>query len=755
MKTSIILNGIVLGALALAGSAWSLTFFASTSELAEQGEVFEGGFKLDEVFLADVESSFILNERDSLTVLPASEVYVEWNADANHLEVELFKGSVLFSTLANDMTVSVHTDFVQVDSQNSTALVTLNQELSSASVFALDHPSLVTFMENGETLNALSVPGAYRMTVPSSKVSETLAKLRLTKLSKEFPVYALSDGDLSESATLALNASEKRYADQSVAFLNHLQDVSDFGPSTEGVGSTLISGYQSFQNALTVVPTAKERLTEARKHDALLYAMSHLAYADVAQGDAWLQEWLLYPQDLDELDELYSELFFVLPGDELYPVKEAVATLLYPEEEPIVALRRQLIQIESLLGRASQVDALQAYQGYQDQFELALQSGEFDDPEDLDVINREYVLVELMLRSNAVFYSVDATQLLQALEDKILALAGSDSDLDEERQAFVQSKIRFLTNLFTFVVDKKVSVANATELANELIFEAENHLNSIQTKVAVQDYFEGQISEFKFSVQFMTSPEFYTYDSFEEGLDDYKIKLADLEDLNAYLQDIRSGNEEEETTLTLEEATEIAKDDLYTHAIQYKELVPLGDTAYRLFEIVNGRTAGYAFTAHYDRESQILYDVVVGEVRFSTGLTLENAKLVIEEAMAGQNELEDSSENSTDESGESSSNEESSLTESVALEHVRDLFEDADLDPNDFVFTVVDLEENLFSFEGSMTQLSLPVSGTYNSDTGLVTEIVWELNSVPYPLEDLDLEALESALEASYDSTLE
>ena len=738
--------------MALAGSAWSLTFFASTSELAEQGEVLVGDFKLNESFLAKEESSFVLNGRDSLTVLPESEVLVEWDAESSHLDVELFKGSVLFSTLANDMTVSVRTSFVEVGSQNSTALVILDEELSSASVFALDHPSLLSFIKDETVLNALSVPGNYRMNISSGKVTDTLSKLRLTKLVKEFPVYALTDGDLSEEAVKALHDLEERYSSQSVAFLNQLQDDSRFGPATDGIGSVLISGYNSFETALTVVPSAKDRLADARKHDALLYSMSNLAYGDSSVGSAWLQEWLSYPQNLDEVRELYSQLFFVLPGDELYPVKQATADLLYSQEEPLLALRRELIQIESLLERASQVDALQAYQDYQDQFELALQSGEFDGPEDLDAINREYVLLELMLRSNAVFYSVDATHLLQALEDKILALAGTDANLDEERQAFVQSKIRFLSNLFSFVIEKKVTLDDATDLADELIFEAETHLGAIQTQVAVQSYFENQISEFKFSIQFMNSPEFYTYDSFEEGLDDFKIKLADLEDLNAYLQDLRSGTEEE-TSLTLEEAIEVVKDDLYTHAIQFKDVETVGDNAYRLFKIVEGRTAGFSFSANYDRESQILYDVVVGDLRFSTGLTLESAKSVIQSAMAEVGTPEESTESTdeTDGADETDGTDATSLTEGVAIEHVQDLFKEAGIDPDDFVFTVVDLEEDLFSFEGLLTSMGLPVSGTFDSGSSRVTEIVWEFNSTPQTLPDVELNAFESALLATYE----
>jgi hypothetical protein len=116
------------------------------------------------------------------------------------------------------------------------------------------------------------------------------------------------------------------------------------------------------------------------------------------------------------------------------------------------------------------VEAGQAYFEYKTEFQTALDSGAFDSAEGLLDISREYVILEQMLRSNAVFYDTDSVTLLEALEEKILTLAGSDQDLDEERQAFVQSKLRFLSNLFSFVEDKKLGIEVAST-ANELIFE--------------------------------------------------------------------------------------------------------------------------------------------------------------------------------------------------------------------------------------------------------------------------------------------
>ena len=398
---------------------------------------------------------------------------------------------------------------------------------------------------------------------------------------------------------------------------------------------------------------------------------------------------------------------------------------------------RQFQEIESLLAAGYQVEAQGAYQDYQARFEEALHSGDLDEEAMLDDISREYVLLELLLRSNSVFYSTDAVKLLSDLEEAILSLAGSDQDLDEERQAFVQSKIRFLQNLFAYVMERKISLETATDLANELLSEAESTLASITSKVAVRDYFETKLEEFDLSIAFMNSPEFYSYDSFDIGLADYRSKEANLEDLNEYIQSLRVGEDDETVTISLEDATAEVEETLHDNSIQFATVESLGDSSYRLFEIAGARTGGIAFEANYDRETQILYDVVVGEVRFSTGLSLEMAKQVIEGTVSDAEVVEDEEPATAVEDDETP-------TESLAISRVEAALEAADLEVSDFAVTLVDLEENLFTLEGSFDKGKLLVSGTYDLDTGLVSEIVLESEGQSYTAEDTSLVDLET-----------
>lgn len=690
-----------------------------------------------------------LNGRDSLSLFEGGNAEWSWDAPTETVSATLSGGELFFATLADDFSVNVLTSFVRVESQNSSALVKLDETGETLTVYALEHPTLVTFVLDGEDLNSLLVPTGSFMKIPSSKITSTLGRLRLTKLTKEFPVFSFEESELSEAELAVYSASQSAYDLSALSFVQDSQSASHFGPALTGFNSILSKTYEIFKDTLTILPSAEERLAEDQKEEYLIYGMTNLLFGDAAIGEKWVNDWKNADPDSEQVEEIYSALFFALPGDDLYPVKAVAAEILYPNAEPLVALRRQLQEIEALLNRGSVVEAQSAYQSYQEKFEAALQSGDLDKEEYLDDISREYYLLELLLRSHAVFYTGDSVQLLSELESKILSLAGSDQDLDEERQAFVQSKIRYLENLFDFVIERKISIEDATDLANELVADAESYLGSITSEVAVRTYFVSKLEEYDLSIKFMNSPEFYSYDSFSEGLKDYQAKEEDLENLNQYIQSLRSGDETG-TIVPLEEAIAEAEADLRANGIQYKEVKSLGDNANRLFEIVGGNTGGYAFEANYDRETKILYDTVVeGTLRFSTGLSLENANSVIETAMTeAAVTTEEGEEATTGEEGEKTS-----LTEEVAISRVETAFEEADLKLGAFTFEVVNLEENTFTFEGVMTDANLAVSGTYDLDTGLVTEVVWELDETPQSFPDISLSQFESALYATY-STL-
>lgn len=737
MKKAEILNLLAVAMLSLVFGAWS--FFRFGSEASLSLENWDGALQFGEN-TASENLSKTVNGRDGVTLLSGAEANVTYDEDTQHLDVELKNGAMIFAASAGDITVSVKTDFVRIDSQENIAYVELEE--GDLKVYSLVHPTLVNFTKDGKDLNALALASSYRMTVNSAKVSDKLSKLLLSKLSKEFPAYELSDEEIPENVKNELENIENRYAKTSADYLIELTSKNEFGPPTTGLGGKLHALFYNTRELMTFLPFAEEKLTETKKGDALEYAMTNAYTGNAESADFWLKLWQSYGENPERIKEVRSTLFFVLPGDELYDIKFAAESA---SDDIFLSLRRRYNEIEELLAQASEVEAGEAYSEYKTLFEGALNRGEFNEKEMLDELSREYMLIELLLRKNSIFYNTDSIELLSKIEKSILALSSDEDDMNEERQAFVQSKIRFLENLFDYVVERKVSITVASNLADELLVEAEDYLSTISSQVAVRSFFESKLEEFDVSIQFMNSPEFRSYASFEEGLADFKEKLADLDKLNDYIQNIRSGTVTTVSTLSLEDAIAEVSKDLGANGVQFFEVESLGDTSNRLFTIAGAKVAGNEFEGNYDRETHLLYDVTVGEIRFSTGILLENFRDVVEEALKNQIIEEEAEESETVE-------EDSSLTESVALNYAEEKFEDEGLE--EFKILIDDLSENTFTFEGYL-ESGLLVSGLYDTDTGKVSGVIWYYEEQPKTLPDMKLENMEASINATYDALRE
>lgn len=738
MKKAELINSVLVALLAFALGSFSV--FGSKGTEAGGDWSQSSNFVFDGEVSAESQTFATFKHRDSIQFLPGSAATIAYDENVKHFDIFLKKGSAVLATLAGDFDVSLRTDFAKVDSSGSEVYASVSDNGSSLQVYGIEHPSLLTLVQNSLDLNSFYVPTSYRTEIVKSKVNPTIAKLRLTKLSKEFQIFEFKESELASGVNALLAELKKDYGNASVNFMTELNADADTGPALEGVSVTLDNLYGYLKAALTFSEFAKEKQKRAEREDDLKYALSNAIYGNADASKNWLQKWLSFNPDAESKKELNANLFFVLPGDSLYDIKETLNDS---------SINQRYNELESLLDHASIVDASLAFNGYKQVFEKTLKSKDFASAEGLAELSRRYILTELLLRSNAVFYTLESAELLKEIEEAILAQSGSYQDLDEERQAFVQSKLRFLENLFKFVTAKKVSVGVAGELGGELLSGANDYLNSIAAQVAVRSYFEQKLKDYDISLQFISSPEFTFYGSFDEGLAAFRQKLDDLETLNAYLQGIRSGTAKGSSTISLEAAMKEVESDLESHGIQYGEVDSLDDAQNRLFNILGGKVSGNAFEGKYDRETKILYDVNVGDIKFGTGLALEKFKDVIKNAIAGvDTEIGASIENQLNALPSSG------LTEEVALSYAKSQFNAAGLDSKKFDIKLVDLDKNQFSFEGETTEYGIQISGTYNANTNEVSEIVWYMNGNAETLPDLDLNTLESALSATYQAIL-
>ncbi|MEK7146462.1 MAG: hypothetical protein AAB802_04785, partial [Patescibacteria group bacterium] len=260
MKRSELFNLLLVAGLSFVAGICSFFAFGKSTDVDAAVWVLSSGSAFDQALVAEQNLSFVRDGRDSLTLLAGAEATVTWNEATEELDVELTDGNLIYSTLAGDMEVDVNTPFARLDSQGGMAYVTFNAEDEELQIYAEEHPALVTFVEEGQDLNALAVPTGFRVKILGSKVGSTVEKLRLSKLSKEFPAFEVEDSDYSDEVLSIFTALRKAYTEDSVKTLSAFNQAQDLGPATTGLASVLHKGGLTLRDLLTVAPHANEAL---------------------------------------------------------------------------------------------------------------------------------------------------------------------------------------------------------------------------------------------------------------------------------------------------------------------------------------------------------------------------------------------------------------------------------------------------------------------------------------------------------------
>lgn len=674
---------------------------------------------------------------DQLVSVEADFTY-DLDRESAALTVDLKQGALWLATLAGELKASVDVGFARVESEGALAYVQLEDD--RLQVYSLLHPVRVVFVNEGQDLNELWVPTGHRMSIEAAQVTSTLSKLRLTKLIKEFPVFSWELSELSGLAQEVEEGIDRVYADRQAGQELYLASLAE-PRAVAGFASSVQERWFRFRGAVTLLSHAEQSLENESRDDVFARLLYSLLNEDKSASRLLLVRWMNYEHSVEDLQELQNGLFYTLPGDTFYSLKQASTELLSTQDSGLERLRLEFHDIESLLKSARLVEASSAYQRYAQSFQSDLGAGRFDDLIYLEDISREYLLLERLLRGNSIFYKVSDLQLLSSLEDKILTLSPSGQDLDEERLAFVQSRLRFLANLFDFVEQGRVTPQEAAAVASDLLFSAEAYLGDTSSEVAVQSFFKSELEKYQVLTQFIRSPEFNSLAEFDDAFAEFEKKLQNLDELSEYLQNVRVGEGTEFSELSLEDATAQVEAALRRNGLQVARILHLGDAGNRLFELQGARLAGYALEANYDRETQILYELHVEGLSFASGLSLSSAEAVIEQAFS------DSS-GSNEPDLDIQTNEVFSPAERVALDRAESTLIDLGFH-EDLELEISDLERDLFHFEALYEEHSIMVQGTLDLAGQRLSDLIFELDDVSYPLPNISLKSFGVALEAT------
>lgn len=738
-----------------------MTTSSLTVERTGGGEAaasFESGVTLSTE--ASGEQVWLFGGGDVLRLYPDTRLVLdEVNLDSVPMTftATLESGSVWVSGLQGLIAPELRTRRIGIQPRDASAFLSVSGE--KVTVFAAHHPTRVLFLSNStppEPLNDYVLAESHRVDIQESSLTEALGELRTTKLTKEYPFVFVEKEEWLSEWKAALTSDLNRMAELSRAFLSELRRRGEAG-AEPGTWAYRVQEFYSRVRSWLTFDKSYLNEVEAEDRSALL---DQALYLILHGRDAEALERLNRFEasvDASHVEEALSPLIrpfrSVQWGSEFYPVKLLIRERqLYgasPEvvrERSLRFLRERLNEVYDLLDAGERGQARAALLDYNKEWERFIQSQDAQLKSEVRRLTEErQVLANLIFRED-VFYSVDSVRVLALLEQSILNLTAQEYDLNEERLAFVQDKIRLLTRLVTLVDEGRVSVKSGLELGREWLRDAEALMRNVTSEVAVTEYFKQRLTDLLTRFDFMTSPEFIPGSgSFEVRLADYLAKEAALDELSAYVSGLQSvaasdGLNEDAALLDAESTLRGAG-----IAFDRLSLIPRTPQDYRLYRIEGGQVRGVAFEGNYDRLTRLVYDLNVEGEAFSAGVKLQNLAQVVGAAVAvGPEQTPAFPEDGVPEV-------EASLSpvEKVAIGLARERLGKVSYSLNVERISVQSIERNEFLVEAVFSAGSGPVAVrfTYNLQTDAVTEVMATHNERPFEVPSTTLDGLGEAVE--------
>jgi hypothetical protein len=700
----------------------------------------------------DGEVGLFLKGVDLIRLYPNTEIYIESiDLDSMPVEVEfsLVTGAVWVSDLQGVSNIVVSTDRVRVEPELGSVYVNyLDQEVN---VFAAHHPTKVSFLdESGEVLNAYAMTESHEVSIKESTLTDVLSQLRYTKLTKEYPFVYVDSENWDEVWMTGLESDQDRLADVYSEFVHFLRREVDPGHEEGSFGYKVNEFYKAVRSVLTFSDSHLMQIEEDEDLELFYQGLYFILQDNFEDGEERLEAFEEQAKDfenLEKIDSLVQVFQSIHWGQDFYEAEELIRDIRYNaslEEDKLslslLFLRERLNEIYDLLDQGERVDAINAFVDYMTVWEDLISEYGVELEIAIPVITEERQIVQNMIYREDTFYTVEAYGILSLLEDRILNLTAAEYDLNEEKQAFIQDRLRVLNRLVGLIDEDLVGVDDGVELGFQLVDESEWLLSNVTSNAAINSYFVQKLEEFQSMFEFIDSPDYL----FGEGtLDDrfeaYLEKEAELDELSEYILGLTE--EDESEIVSLDQAQSIVESSFDAEGISYSALVHSGDGNFRLFTVQGGRVGLIDFDASYDRVTETVYDLEVEGEIFSAAVKLENLSDAIQSTI--NIELEDVVFEVVVDTDASLS-----AVESFAIDRVQEELDSSGLEVELSDISILDLELNLFHIQTVLAFSGIEINVDFDyllgseEATNIVGDVEGNLFAVdPAAIGDLEMAA--------------
>ncbi|MFA5842484.1 MAG: DUF5667 domain-containing protein [Candidatus Gracilibacteria bacterium] len=727
------------------------------------------------MFRTGDQSEFVIYFRstDLIRFFPNTEVIVE-SVDTSVYPMEfLFRlktGSVWISTLQGTSNLAIETDRLRIEPEEASTYIRYAE--GEAFILSAYHETRVSFLEDAPedftgaiapaVLNDYLLTELHQVSISESGIQPVLAQLRYTKLTKEFPFIYVAETDFEDEWTLQLVADRDRLAKAYTNFVSFLRREGEAGASPDTFGYRWHDAYLKIRDAFTLDKTHLKEVQDREKLEVLYQSLYLILAGDPVGAVERLQRFQGFSMDVTQFSEFYilDQVFHTVNfGSDFYPVKElfrelqlgVITDVSQKLDFSLHFLRDRLNEVYDLLDDGDLRNAKEALYAYNTEWKSLMESAGTDLRDQVQFLTEERQVLQNLLVREPTFYDADLYTVLSELEDRILTLTAEEYDLNEERQAFVQDKIRMLSKLVSYIDAGTIGVDTGVALADLLLEDAQTLLNGITQIAAVNQYFSEKLIEMDAMFRFLDSPDYKLGEgTLEEKFAAYLQKETDMDALASYIQGLADASTSNEApAMTLDEALTAAQKRFNQAGVKYTALMPMGDTDYRLFKIEGGKVGEIDFEGNYDRETDIVYDLSVQGETFSTGLKLDLVVNAI--STMGETGEEVGDDFATEPTGVMDIS--LSPVEELAVRLVRSSLEtQTGMDFAEASITIVNLDENQFKVTVPMSAKNetVLVTFSYDGDDNSISGVTGEVNGETFEVLVSSIDELKNAVEEAY-----
>ena len=684
-------------------------------------------------------AEIVFQGRAALRLDSGTEVFFHYLdvEKTKRIDIELLSGQVWVN--AND-SIDFNVYAGRLWLRPEKAILNLREEVESYEVYVERRLVGINFLEKGaveaadfsvDTLedavwNSFRVAEGLKAHISKNKIDEKLAKLRYSKLVKEFPVSPFTVEDSEENAWFSYNQTrdQELREDFEKTRVDFIRMSGQPGISPDSFYFRLGEMYYAWGDVFV--------LTEARKNDFQLQqiltplteaefllatqkpeeGLAKLAiFEETLSGSVFQTDLKLREQMRRFLEGELRELTWVLPGDDFYPMKESINGFLVKlaSADQILSLRfaqnqAKLAETYDLLDQRERILAKQTLVQFQRDLAGMLEANTEDLAVLRDVLVDTRRLILNLYWQSGLFYDAENFAYLTQLENKILTFYENPEDQLEERLTYINDRLKSLYRIAALIKVNQLDGEEGISLGETLIEESWVLKEAASVQIGVHRYFDDKLNDFALIFRFFDSLEYLalhgTYDA--AAFEEFKEKEKDLEELMRYLLKLEEESPEEvnEPLKETEEQAERAVSRLFTkHQIILRSFMPLPDTNLRLMWLADAEIEGIPFRGKFDRETELIYDLEVAglEESLTTGVTLNKLGVVLKTLLGIEVEVE-SPEEVGEEEEEVEPLERTALEEKIVEIILRNLEQYDLLVPNENVI-LLDISEDLYRLE--------------------------------------------------------